>query len=334
MLIYLYGPDTLRSRRYLRDLIEQFKKQRDPKGYNVKHLDGKTAETSLVLAEIMSLPFLAEKRMVIIENLLSSSDKELLAAVKNKKELLEAVKNKIEHKKISEATILIVWQGEALGKVKEVKELDTLLKLEKYAQEFLLLTGAQLTSWIQKEVATKGGTIQNDALQYLAQHAGTDMWHVQTLVNQLVAHTTTTDDSLQPITTADVQLFLDEKIDDNVFNLVDAVMQGNRKIAFKLLEGQRQLGHEDGKLFGLIIWQVRTLLSIADILERRQLSSDEIAREIGVHPFVVKKNLGAVKKHSLASLTKIYEELLSMDIKIKTGQGSQAVLLDRFVGGS
>ena len=49
MIIYIWGEDTFRSRQYLKKTIEQFKKQRDPQGYNVVILDTKKEESGRVL---------------------------------------------------------------------------------------------------------------------------------------------------------------------------------------------------------------------------------------------------------------------------------------------
>ena len=238
MILFLHGPDTYRSRQYLHESVKKFKQQRDPQGYNVVFLDGKKETAGKILAEIVSVPFLAERRMIIIENILSSSDKELL------QEMITRIKDK----RIPESNIIIFWQGEALSKIKETKELQALLTKEKYAQEFSLLKGADLTKWVEKEIKARGGQIEESALNFLCQNAGRDMWHLNSLIDQLVAYTASS--IVVPITLVDVQLFLDEKIDDNVFNMVDAIVQGNHKLAFKLLNEQRRLGEEENKIFG------------------------------------------------------------------------------------
>jgi DNA polymerase-3 subunit delta len=134
------------------------------------------------------------------------------------------------------------------------------------------------------------------------------------------------------ITIPDVQLFLDEKIDDNVFGMIEAMVSGNKKTAFKLLQQQRRLGEEEGKIFGLFIWQFKIMLQIADILAREpHLTSDIVAKELGIHPFVAKKNFAVAKQYSLAQLEKIYHTLLHIDTKTKTGQAGQGLLLDMFV---
>ena len=318
MILYIYGEDTFRSRQYLKKTIEQFKKQRDPQGYNVVVLGAKKEDAAKVLGEMTAAPFLAEKRMVVLENILSCTDKGLLT------ELLDRVKNQ----NIPESNIIVFWQGDVYGKSGAVKELAALLAKEKYAQEFKMLEIGELSPWIGKEIVTKGGKISSQALGYLSQNAGKDMWLLHSLLDQLVAYK-----KGMEITLADVQLFLVEKEDDNIFNMVDAVVSGNKKLAFKLMDDQRKLGEDDTYLFSMITRQFRILVQLRDLFERKDnMTSEVLAKELGLHPFVVKKSLPVVKKYPLSKLKNIYEQLLQIDIKTKTGQGDQSVLLDLFVG--
>ncbi|MFA6105585.1 MAG: DNA polymerase III subunit delta [Patescibacteria group bacterium] len=315
MIIYIYGQDTFGSREYLRESILKFKKQRDPQGYNVVILDGKKVAASKIFAEVNTVPFLGEKKLVVVENLLTSPDKELLA------EVIEKVKAGV-----LESTVLIFWQGENLSKVKEAKELHELLAKEKYSKNHELLSGAKLVVWIEEKIKEKGGTIEKPAAFRMAE-SGADSWTLAAIINQLLAFS-----SGRTITVEDVNKFTETKLDDNIFNFTDAVVSGNHKKALTLLEEQRELGEEDGKLFGTILWQFRILIEMSDLLEREGgLTSDQIAKKLGVHPFVAKKNLAIVRQYSLARLESIYEQLLETDIKTKTGRGGQALLLDLFV---
>ncbi|TAN34262.1 DNA polymerase III subunit delta [Patescibacteria group bacterium] len=331
MLIYIYGEDTFRSRQYLRQMVEQFKKQRDPQGYNVLFLDGKKEESGKLLGEMRAAPFLAEKRLVAIENLLASSDKETLARI------LEAIKEPAKGGSVN--NIIIFWQGEPLSKIKEVKELHALLAKEKYAQEFAPLTGAKLEQWAGKEIEKRGAKIDRRALFFLCDNAGKDMWYLNSLMDQLAAYVTPPrpppyqGEGVREIALADVQLFLEEKIDDNVFAMTDAIVSGNRKQAFRLLNEQRRLGEEELRLFGLICWQFRLLLQMRDLYEREDnLPSDVIAKKLGIHPYVAKKSMAIVRRYPLVQLKALHARLLDIDRKTKTGFGDTALLVDLFVG--
>jgi DNA polymerase-3 subunit delta len=315
MIMYIYGEDTFRSREYLQEAKVKFKKQRDPAGYNTVELDGKNCELSKIVAEMKTAPFLGEKRMVVVENILSSSDEDLLVELTKK----------IENSEIPESTILVFWQADKIGKAKAAKNLQEILAKEKYSQNLEKLVGVKLVAWIEQRVKERGAKIEKMAVQKLVE-GGEDTWSLAAKIDQLVAFA-----GENEIKAADVDEFVEKKLDDNIFNLTDAVVSGNHKKALLLLEQQRQLGEDDGKLFGTILWQFRIMLEVGDLIDREgNITSDEIAKKLGIHPFVAKKNLALARQYSLARLEAIYGQLLETDLKTKTGKGSQSLLLDLF----
>ncbi|HLC70301.1 MAG TPA: DNA polymerase III subunit delta [Patescibacteria group bacterium] len=318
MLIYIYGPDTFRSRQYLNEQVLKFKQVRDPEGYNVVFVDATKVDPGKILSEISSAPFLAEKRMIIIENILSLSDKEFLADIIRR----------VEADSFPETNVIIFWQGENKSKVKEADLLEKLLVKIKYAKDFPLLTGVHLTQWVKSEIATRGGNISSPALSFLVANAGGEMWVLNSLLDQLIAYK-----NGQEIDLKAVGEFLDEKVDDNVFNMVNAIVTGNKKQALKLLQEQRRLGEDDFKLFGLIIWQFRALLSLRDLFENDdRLTSDLAAQKTGLNPFVVKKSWPLVKNFTSHQLKTLYQGIIETDLKAKTGQADLSLMLDLFVG--
>ncbi len=320
MIIYVYGEDTFRSRAYATEQIEKFKKARDPAGYNVAELDGAKESLGKILEGLLATPFLAERRMVLIANILSSSDKTLLG------EIIERIKNQ----KIPDSTAVLFWQAEPLSKVKEAKELQALLQKEKYVQEFPLLVGIKLQGWIDQEFKKRGGSISPAGAAYLAQNIGGEMWLLNSLINQVSAYKNGV-----RVEQPDVELFLDHKGSETIFNAIDAVAEGNTKKAFLLLMAQRAEGQEEGFIFNMLLRQFKILLEIKDCQERENNPSpDTIAKLLGLAPFVVKKSAGVARRFSLAELEEKYRELVQIDLGMKTGYADQGTLVDRFVAAS
>ena len=73
MILFLYGKDTFRSRQQMKKMVEKFKADRDPQGYNIVTIDAAAERnSSRILNEIFTVPFLAERRMVVLESFLST----------------------------------------------------------------------------------------------------------------------------------------------------------------------------------------------------------------------------------------------------------------------
>lgn len=318
MIIYIYGEDDWRSHNFLRQSVSEFKAKRDPQGYNTLMFDAQKDEPSKMIGELLALPFLAEKRMIVLKNPLASSDKEFLG------KLSEIIKEN----KLPEANVAIIWQAEAIGKTNEAKKLAETLKKQKYSYEFPAMERAELVSWIIKEAQARGGSIDRMAAQKLAEDAGKDMWLLNSVIDQLISYKKGAE-----ISSADVALFAEEKLDDNIFNLIDAIAADNKKLAYKLLNDERRLGQEDGYIFAMILRQFKILVQMRDLWEREDnLTSDQIAKTLGVHPFVAKKSLPQVRRFSLPDLRRIYDELLNIDVGVKTGLAKHDFLVDLFVG--
>ncbi|MDD2758631.1 MAG: DNA polymerase III subunit delta [Patescibacteria group bacterium] len=318
MILYIYGDDTLRSRQFLKKSIDEFKSKRDPQGLNTLIFDVVKEAPDRIFGEIVASPFLAEKRMIVLQNVLANSDKEFL----------ERIITMMADKKIPESNVVIFWQAEPIGKTSEAKKLAGILAKEKYAYEFPQMSPAELAGWVVKEVTNRGGKIDRMTAGFLAQNIDADMWLLHSLIDQLIAYK-----KGEEIRTADARLFLDEKVDDNIFNMVDTIVAGNKKQAFKLLKEQRRIGQDDGYLFSMILRQFKILLQMRDLWEQADnLTSDAMAKTLGLHPFVAKKSLPLVKRYNLEQLKRVYDELLQVDIKTKTGLADQPLLIDLFVG--
>jgi len=320
MIIFLYGKDTFRSKQQLRRMVAKFKTDRDPQGLNVSFLDVlKKEDAGKVIEHAMGVPFLAERKMVVIENFLTSKEKELRAEMMKR----------LREGKIPESNVLIFWEGGETVRTKDGKEMLAHLAKEKFAQKFDELTGLKLEAWIGAAVKEKGATIQKDAVQYLAAHIGGDMWKLASLVDQLVAYT---QGVAGGIALPDAQVFLGERADDNIFNLVDNIIAGNARGVHGMMQEQYNQGKDAGYIFAMVLRQVKILLQLRDMFERDENArSDVLAKQLGLHPFVVKKSLPVVKRFTLARLKGVYEMLLDIDIKTKTGVESQRTLLDMFV---
>lgn len=303
----------------MKKMIEKFKLERDPQGLNVTVLDCNQENSNLILEQILATPFLAEKRMVILENLLSAT---------KKNDLQEKILEYIEAKTLPEENIYIFWEGEGKPKTNVSKDLLSRLTKEKYAQQFEIYKGAKLSAWANQEITERGGKISRYALEYLVENTNGDTWEINSIIDQLTAYSPDKEIELK-----DVELFLDEKIDDNIFNLVDALIAGQTKKVYQMIQEQYRIGEDAQFILAMILRQIKILLELRDLYDREDTMSSEIlAKELGLHPFVVKKSLPFIKKYNQEKLKDIYQKLLEVDIKTKTGLGDQSMLLNILVG--
>lgn len=344
MLLLLHGPDTFRSRQCLKEMVAEFKTKRDSQGLNVVFFDAKKSEGGEMVEALLTPPFLSERRMVIIENL----------SVVKSDEMRDLLLELAKEKKIPESTVAIFWEEESFvipamptgrqakslsstrsgaGIQKDKKKVHPLfafLAQQKYSKEFKPLGDSQLIKWVENELKKSGIKIEKRALEHLVASAGADLWQLNSELGKLAAFAGSKED--KTITFGDISLFVSENIDDNVFHLIDALLGRRAKEAIKLLQDQWEAGEERAKIFGAIIWQFRSLLIIKDYLALNPgVGSDQISRALGLHPFVIKKALAILPGFNFEQLKKIYQKLLEIDLKVKTGGGDLLELLELLV---
>jgi len=318
MIIFLYGKDTYRSRQQLKKMVDKFKVDRDPQGFNVVELDCDKDTGANIMQQLLTAPFLAEKKMIVLKNLLSASEH---------KDFLSELMTRIDGKRLPEENIILFWEGNDTFKTKNAKTLFEKLKKEKFVQSFPEMRGLELSNWVKSEIVSRGGKIEPKALNFLLQNFGNDMWSLSTIIDQLLSYTS------QEISLEDVQKFLGEKVDDNIFNLIDFIVGKQKNKVFKMIRKQYENGEDAQFIFAMILRQFRILLELREVYEKQDnMHSADLAKILGIHPFVVTKSMAFVKRYTLNQIKDIYLKLLEIDTKTKTGQGGQSFLLDVFVG--
>lgn len=316
MIITIFGEDTFRSRKFLKEQVEEFKKRRDPTGLNIVFVDGKSETMENILKEATSSPFLAERKMIVIKNILSTKDEEKIDRIK------EVIENKI----FPEINVVVFFQEEEIGKSKKIGELFVLLKKEKFVYETNLMPENDLRIWAEKEIKSRNGKIKISTLNILLKAAQNDSWFLNSLIDQLISFK-----NGEEIQIEDINLFAEEKIDDNIFALAEAVVYGDKNKALKMINEQRKNGAEDGYLFSMILRQFKILAQAKDVLERNNFfSAEEVAKEIKQKPFVIKKVWSLLQK-DFSWFVRAYDLMLDLDLKFKTGVADQDVLLDLLV---
>ncbi len=307
MIIFLYGPDTFRSRQKLKELKNKFIKDVDASGINMQTLDGNTASPEAFENALITLPFLAKKRMVIIENILAS---------KRGEKSLEAIGGLIE-KKFLENTIIIFWEESLDAKKLKNPFVKKLLK-EKYAYSFELLSPKDLLVWIRNAVKGLGGDISLEAAQFLCDAIGNNLWEMHTELEKLASFK-----QKKEITLADIRDLSGAEIDENIFGLTDAIGNKNKKSALSLVQKFLSAGMSPSELLHKCLWLTRNLLMVKSFVQNNERASQQdVARELGLHPFIARKSLSQIKNFDLVNLKTMHEKILNIERKIKTGHNS------------
>jgi DNA polymerase III subunit delta len=328
MIFFLYGPDTFRSRQKLKEIKAKFIREIDKSALNIETLDGEKLNVPDLEKALFTPAFLAKKRLVIVENLLS----------KNKGKIIQNEVLEILEKNDLADVILVFWESgldDSKAKKSKAKKpgkrslgLFTYLAKEELAQKFGLLDEYGTHQWAAGEFKKRGGKIQPQALKLLTDLVGNDLWQLSGEIDKLLAFTRGGE-----ITAAHVGQLVKIKLDEDTFKLTDALAQKNKKVALKLISDQLKNGVTAVELLTLIIWQFKNLLIVKSFMAENGAGypPTRLTYQLGLHPFVVKKAMAMARNYQLDNLKNIYRHLLGIDYKIKTSQINAEVLFDLLV---
>jgi len=193
-------------------------------------------------------------------------------------------------------------------------------------QEFVAPKIFEMEKWLLSRAKKKSAELTGDGARILASMVGNDLWLAESELQKLTHFKNN-----QKITVADVQELTVGKFNEDIFGLMDAISGKDKKKALKLLAEQTQNGVDDMYLLTMLTRQFRLLWQAKELSAKGFISSDVLAREMGVHPFVVKKLIGFLPKFELMQIRKIYQQLLDFEIKIKTGRADFRLLAEMMI---
>lgn len=328
MMYILYGQDDFS----LRQALEEIKKGLGAAEFlaaNTTVLDGHQVTLSQLLNLCNSTPFLAEKRLVIIENLLNRFEPKPGAKRRDRQTTLESKAKEIEEwqtlssyiKQMPATTVLVLIDGELSRDNPLLQALSQVARVI----TFPLLRGKLLRDWISKRVAEDGSTISFQAVNLLAEVVGGDLWAMDKEIEKLILYC-----SERTITEDDVQQLVSHAREPNIFSLVDAILEARAHTAHQLLHHLFKEGVPPSYLLVRITRQLSLIvrakeleqgLSLVEAKKRLELASD----------YSLDKILNQAKVHTLERLKEMYHKLVETDLAIKTGKYDGELALDLLI---
>lgn len=309
MILFLYGADNYRLNRKIKQLKEKFISA-SLGDTNLAILDGTTISYSELARQVLALPFLSKSRLVIVNQLFGA-----------KKDVIDKIVDFLP--KVPQATVLVIAQE---GNPDRRTKLFKTLNKPKISQEFKPLEGEYLRRWIRKEFELRSSNYEVGTIEKLIEYVGSDLWRMANEIEKLTTYN-------KQLTTRDIDLLVQPQIQSNIFDLMDFVAQKNARGALKELNRLIGEGKAEPYILSMIVMEYRNLLIIKDLTDRAggNANSYALAKQAGLHPFVVQKTLALTRNYALGDLKKVYRTLLDFDTKIKTGRMESRVALELLI---
>lgn len=299
---------------------------------NTTALAGPKTSAADILGHAAMMPFLAPRRLVIVEGYLNYLDKRMAASKDSDSAAYgEAVVLLDGLASVPELCDLVfvdsavdkrrhLWRGVKLSasgerKARAVPGLDELAKDQTIHMASLGAPDAKaLPSWIQRRAREKSIAIEGRAVQQLANFVGPNLRQLDNELEKLATYA-----GKRPVQAADVMLLVSDASEAMIWDLTDALSQRNGRQAMFALHSLLRAEAHPLYLLTMIARQYRIILKVKEAMGGGRGHEQDIAPLVGEKPYPVKKAMQQAPSYSLAELEGILDRLLEADFAMKSG---------------
>lgn len=257
-----------------------------------------------LIAELTSVPFFSEYRMVVLTH------PYFLTTEKGRNEKSEDLDALVQTLMNTDgATIAVIF---AEGKLDERRQ--AVKKLKKVATNLTFdhLNGQQLKDACRQAFKRRQTSIDNQALDLLLQRAGDNLLHMQNEVDKLCLYA-------KKITIDDVRRLVVKPIEENAFELSNALLKRDLGRVLSIYRDLMAKNEEPIRLIAMIASSLRTLYQVK-LLDRKGYNDKEIARYLDMNPFRLRYIRIDTPNFELDDILNLMAKLSHLDVQIKRGQ--------------
>lgn len=288
MVVTLTGTNDFLRKAELKKLVDRFVASHTDLA--VERYDGNEADPALMQESVGSLPFLTERKLVV------------LYEPGKQKVFAEQIDQVL--KAVAETTDLVIIEPKLDKRLSYYK---TLKKATDF-REFSDMDANGLARWAAEYAKGQGGTLSAADARFLIDRIGPNQQLLSTELDKLLVYD-------PAITKQTVERLTESTPQSTVFELLDAAFAGNMKRAMELYKEQRALRVEPQAIIAMLAWQLHVLALIKTAGDR---SADDIARQAKLNPYVARKSQGLARKLQLSDLKQLVVGLSQLDIRSKT----------------
>lgn len=209
-------------------------------------------------------------------------------------------------------------------KLDERKKIVKLLKEKSKVIYKELIDNKDLPRFVINEFNNEGYKIDYKAANYFVNYVGKNVDILLSEINKMIIFK----DNDKNITINDIDEISSKAINDNVFDLSDAIMKKDFKRMYDCYNDLIILKEEPIKIIAMLGNQFN-LVYQCKLLSSKGLSEKEIATSLSVHPYRVK--LAIETDYMISELKDILIKLHNLDFEIKSGKVDKNVGFDNFL---
>lgn len=290
----LYGEEAYLKNLYKKKLKDGIMGDSDEMNYT--HFEGKGIDIAKVIEIADTMPFFADKRLILIEN---------SGLFKAQSDLPDYIKG------IPDTAYIVFVESEVDKRnrlYKVVKEIGTISEMNGMDEKNLKL-------WITSILNKDNKKITGNTLMYFLSKTGTDMENINNELEKLICYAL----DREIVTEEDIDAVCVTQITSKIFLMIDAIAGKKQSRALELYYDLLSLREKPMSILFLITRHFNLLFQIKD-LERLGYQSSIMSQKTGLPPFAVSKYITQAKNFKAEVLKEALETCADMEEQVKTGR--------------
>ncbi|MBF0528523.1 MAG: DNA polymerase III subunit delta [Deltaproteobacteria bacterium] len=305
--VYLiHGEEGLLKERLLESLAASVPK--DVRDFNLHRFLAEETPVGKVLENAQTMPFLSDRRVIIIRGVDRYSADQL-----------EIIQKYLTDP--NQTTCLVLEADKPDFRLKFFKS----LRDQKREITCQALKGAAVTSWVQENMAGRGLNISSEAARLLVEMIGTDLTELEGELEKIYLYAMD-----QPrVGTEEVKIVARLSPTATVFAMGDAVGRQQPDKALAALNDLLLTEHHLPIMI-MLIRHFRLLLKARVCLDQR-LEEGDTAKYLGVPPFAAKNYLNQARNLSFSNVKHGLARLLAANLTLVTSPAAPRLVLEQLV---
>lgn len=291
----LYGEEAYLKQQYKQNLVKALNPDGDTMNFN--HYEGKGIDVKQLIDLCETMPFFAERRVVLLED---------TGFFKNKcEELADYMKE------LPDYLYLVFAETE----VDKRNRMYKAVKAYGSIAEFIRQDEKTLMRWAAGILGKAGKKITQRDMELLLTKTGTDMGNLRMEMEKLISYT----EGRDVVTAEDIEEICTTQTTNRIFDMVRAVTEKNQNRALELYYDLLTLKEPPMRILFLLAKQYRQLL-LAKQFAAAGLAQTEIGSKLGVPGFVVKNITTCARAYTISELEQAVKDFVDAEESVKTGR--------------
>lgn len=264
---------------------------------NSHYYEGKNVPVGEIIDLAETLPFFAERRVILIENSgLFKSGGEQMAEYINAQ---------------NESTVFIFVESE----VDKRSRLYKIVGSKGSIIEFTAQDENTLKRWVAGILKREGKMITENTAQLFLTKTGTDMENIYMELEKLICYCM----DKEVVSSEDVEAICTVRITNHIFDMVDAIANKRSKDALQLYYDLLALKEPPMRILFLIARQCNILLQVKE-MKSKGVSNKDMASAVGVPAFALNKYMVQAGKFKSSVLKGAVIKCVEAEEAVKTGR--------------